>query len=177
MPAGRRHRQSEVTVTFDEFLRAEMAGLARFAGALTGDHHLAEDVLSDALMITSARWGRIGRMDNPVGYVRRVVVTTFLSERRKARRRRTEATADLNVLDRAGHDPHEAVHGRDAIERLLANLTAQQRAAVVLRYLFDRPDEDIAAVLSCSAATVRSHLSHARAALRLAAAPAERGTS
>lgn len=41
-----------------------MAGLARFAGALTYDHHPAEDVLSDALVIASTRWGRIARMEN-----------------------------------------------------------------------------------------------------------------
>ncbi|GAA4599224.1 RNA polymerase sigma-70 factor (sigma-E family) [Actinoplanes octamycinicus] len=162
-------------MTFEEFLRAEMAGLARFAGALTGDHHLAEDILSDALMVVSARWGRIRQMENPLAYVRRTVVTTFLSERRKTRRRRTQATADLAVLDRAGDDPHTAVDSRDTVVRLLTHLTAHQRVAVILRYLFDRTDEDIADVLACSPGTVRSHLSHARAALRLAATTAERG--
>ncbi|BCJ45048.1 RNA polymerase sigma24 factor [Actinoplanes ianthinogenes] len=162
-------------MTFEEFLRAEMAGLARFAGALTGDHHLAEDILSDALMVVSTRWGRIRRMENPLGYVRRTVVTTFLSERRKTRRRRTQATADLGVLDRAGDDPHATVDARDAVVRLLTHLSAHQRVAVVLRYLFDRTDEEIADALACSPGTVRSHLSHARAALRLAATTAERG--
>lgn len=37
-----------------------------------------------------------------------------------------------------------------------------------MRYVLDEPDERIAAALSCSAATVRSHLAHARATLRLA---------
>lgn len=162
-------------MTFEDFLHAEMPGLARFAGALAGDHHLGEDVLSDALLIVSTRWRRISAMAHPLSYVRRVIVRVFLSERRRTRRRRTETTADLQVLDRPGDDPHEAVEGRDAIERLLAGLTPKQRAAVVLRYVFDQTDEDIADVLSCSAGTVRSHLSHARATLRLAAVPAERG--
>src|SRR5256885_9356566 len=38
-------------VRFEDFLRGEMPGLAVFAGALTGDHHLAEDVLSEALLL------------------------------------------------------------------------------------------------------------------------------
>ncbi|WIM95016.1 sigma-70 family RNA polymerase sigma factor [Actinoplanes oblitus] len=162
-------------MTFEEFLRAEMAGLARFAGALTGDHHLAEDILSDALLVVSARWGRIRQMENPLGYVRRTVVTTFLSERRKTRRRRTESTADLAVLDRACDDPHAAADDRDAVARLLARLSPYQRVAVSLRYLFDRTDDEIAEILACAPSTVRSHLSHARAALRLAATTAERG--
>ncbi|MFI1996449.1 sigma-70 family RNA polymerase sigma factor [Actinoplanes sp. NPDC020271] len=163
-------------MTFDEFLNAEMAGLARLAGALTGDRHLAEDVLSDALLLASTRWRRIARMDHPAAYVRRMVVNVYLSEHRKAQRRRTEPTSDLSLLDRtSGEDPQTTVASRDAMERLLTQLTPQQRTAVVLRYVLDQTDDDIAATLSCTPGTVRSHLSHARAALRLAAISAERG--
>lgn len=163
-------------MTFDEFLSSEMGSLTRVAGALTGDRHLAEDVLSDALLLASTRWRRIARMDHPAAYVRRIVINVYLSEHRKARRRRTEPTAELGLLDRpSGEDPQATIESRDTVERLLAPLPPQQRAAVVLRYLFDQTDDDIAAALSCSTSTVRSHLSHARAALRLAAIPAERG--
>jgi RNA polymerase sigma-70 factor (sigma-E family) len=160
-------------MTFEEFLRAEMGGLARFSGALCGDRHLAEDVLSDALLAASARWGRIARMEHPAAYVRRIVLTTYLSESRKRKRRRTDVTDDAAVLDRAGPDVLRTVEERDEIRRLLAGLSPPQRAAVVLRYLCDQPDQEIAAALGCSAATVRSHLSHARSAMRLAAATNE----
>jgi RNA polymerase sigma-70 factor (sigma-E family) len=170
------HRDGD-TVTFEEFLQTEMAGLARFAGALTGDHHLAEDVLSDALLTTSLRWHRIAPMEHPLAYVRRIVVSTFLSERRKQRRRRTHTTADPGVLDQAHTDPHNLIDGRTEVKQLLSQLSPQQRTAMVLRYLFDQTDEDIAEALNCSTATVRSHLSHARTALRLNAETAERGRS
>jgi RNA polymerase sigma factor (sigma-70 family) len=124
-------------------------------------------VLSDALLTASTRWGRIGRMEYRPAYVRRIVLTAFLSESRKTRRRRTEATSDMTLLDGAGGDAYLAVDQRDEVKRLLATLTPQQRAAVALRYLFDQTDDEIAAALNCSAATVRSHLSHARSALRL----------
>lgn len=162
-------------MTFDDFIRAEMAGLVRFAGALTGDDHHAEDVLSDALLAVSSRWHRISRMDRPLAYVRRAVVNTFLSDRRKARRRATDSTGDMAALDRPGDDPHRVIEDRDAVRRLLELLTSQQRTAVVLRYLLDQSDVEIAEVMGCTPATVRSHLSHARAALRLVAIPAERG--
>lgn len=161
-------------MTFDDFIRAEMAGLVRFAGALTGDDHHAEDMLSDALLAVSTRWYRISRMDHPLAYVRRAVVNAFLSDRRKARRRATDSTADLAVLDRPDDDPHRVIEDRDVVRRLLASLTPQQRTAVVLRYLLDQSDPEIAEVMGCTSATVRSHLSHARAALRLVASP--RGT-
>jgi RNA polymerase sigma-70 factor (sigma-E family) len=155
-------------MTFDDFVRAELGELTRFAGALTGDHALAEDVLSDALLKVGRRWRRISRMDSQVGYVRRVVVTTFLSDRRKEGRRRTEPTDDLATLDRPSPDHAAAVVARDEVDRLLAALPRPQRVAIVLRYLLDETDEQIADVLGCTPGTVRSHLSHARAALRLA---------
>jgi RNA polymerase sigma factor (sigma-70 family) len=161
-------------MTFDEFLRAEMTGLARFSGALCGDRHLAEDVLSDALLTASGRWARIARMQHPLAYVRRIVLTTFLSEARRTQRRRTDVTADPAALDRAGADAYETVDRQDEIRRLLATLAPQQRAAVVLRYLLDQTDDEIAAALGCAPATVRSHLSHARSALRLTAATERR---
>jgi DNA-directed RNA polymerase specialized sigma24 family protein len=43
----------------------------------------------------------------------------------------------------------------------------------VLRYLLDESDEQIAGALGCTTGTVRSHLSRARATLRLVAADGE----
>jgi RNA polymerase sigma-70 factor (sigma-E family) len=159
----------EGAVTFDEFLRAEMGTLSRFAGALAGDRYLAEDMLSDALLKVARRWRRISTLDDPAAYVRRVVVTTFIDDRRKAQRRRTSPSDDVALLDRPVADPADAVVEREEVIRLLGALPAQQKAAVVLRYLLDEPDERIAEALGCSTGTVRSHLSRARATLRLVA--------
>lgn len=156
-------------MTFDDFLRAELSALTRFAGALAADRHLAEDVLSDALLKVATRWRRISALDDPAAYVRRVVVTTYLSDRRKARRRRTVPAADVPPFERPGPDASVTVIARDEVAGLLAELPGQQRAAIVLRYLFDETDEHIAQALGCSPSTVRSHLFHARAALRLTA--------
>jgi RNA polymerase sigma factor (sigma-70 family) len=67
----------------------------------------------------------------------------------------------------------DAVVGRAEVARLLAVLPAQQKAAIALRYLLDESDEQIASALGCSTGTVRSHLSRARATLRLVAADGE----
>ena len=156
-------------MTFEDFVRAELVALTRFAGAVTGDRALAEDVLSDALLKVSRQWGRLSGMDDPARYVRRVITTTYLSDRRRAGRRRTVPVGDLSVLGGSVPDPSAEVITRDEVEHLLALLPPQQKVAVVLRYLLDETDDHIAEVLGCTPATVRSHLSHARAALRLSA--------
>lgn len=157
---------------FDEFVTAEIDGLARYAGVLTRDRQLAHDVLVDALLVASATWPRIGRMDNPLGYVRRIVVTTFLADRRRDARRRTHPVPDVADVAAAGpatRDGGGAVEDRDETDRLLATLPRQQRAALVLRYYLDWPDEEIGLALGCTTGTVRSHISRALASLRVTA--------
>ena len=156
-------------MTFDEFVNTELDGLIRFSAALAGDRYLAEDILSDALVKVAVQWRRVSAAADPVAYVRRVVVTTYLADRRKARRRRTEPTSDLSILDRPAMDQTDAVLVREEVASLLARLPPQQKAVIVLRYLFDEPDDRIARALGCTTGTVRSHLSLARATLRLAA--------
>jgi RNA polymerase sigma-70 factor (sigma-E family) len=159
-------------VDFDEFVHAELGALTRFAGALTGDRYLGEDMLSDALLKVASRWRRIAKADDPAAYVRRVVVNTYLSDRRKAKRRNTMVTSDEWLLDRPSPDMAADVANRQDVAALLAQLPPQQKAAVVLRYMLDQTDDQIAAALNCSTGTVRSHLSRARATLRLVASPA-----
>ena len=117
--------------------------------------------MGDALVKVARQWRKVSTADDPEAYVRRIVVTTYLSDRRKFQRRRTTPTADPAILDRPVPDTAEEVLSRDEIARLIARLPQQQKAAVVMRYVLDEPDERIAAALNCSAATVRSHLAHA----------------
>lgn len=61
----------------------------------------------------------------------------------------------------ASPDAGEASADRDEVYRLLRQLPARQRAAVVLRNYADYSDTAIAAVLGCSTSTVRSQISRA----------------
>jgi len=160
-------------VDFETFVRAEIGGLTRYAGVLVRDRQLAHDVLADALIAASARWSRIAAMTNPLGYVQRMVVTTFLADRRTSARRRTDPTDPVDLAAHAevhrgstSPDPAGSAGDRDQVERLLLALPRQQRAALVLRYYLDWPDGEIAQALGCAPATVRSHLSRALATLR-----------
>jgi hypothetical protein len=55
-------------MTFEEFAATWLPGVLRFAGVLTADRALAEDVVREVLIRTHARWNRIGAMD-PSGVV------------------------------------------------------------------------------------------------------------
>jgi RNA polymerase sigma-70 factor (sigma-E family) len=160
-------------VTFEEFVSARLGALIRYATVVTWDPYLAEDITQDVLVRAQARWGRIGRLDAPEQYVKRMVLNEFLSWRR--RRAAHLMFVPRETLD--GMSPHEpdrtgAVDDRDLTRRLIAGLPAKHRAAISLRYYEDLSDEQIAELLGCRTGTVRSYLSRGLAALR-EALPAE----
>jgi RNA polymerase sigma-70 factor (sigma-E family) len=147
---------------FAEFVGAALPTLLRFGHLLTGSPAEAEDLVQEALARSMRRWRR-ERPDDPVAYVRKVMVNTHLTRwRRWGSRVRLgevpEIAADDARLERS--------HDRDALRRALAALPPGQRAVIVLRYLEDMPDDAIAALLGCQPATVRSQAFRGLAALR-----------
>jgi len=50
---------------FEEFAAARLPAVLRFAGVLTGDRALAEDVVQEVLIRASRRWDQIGGLDRP----------------------------------------------------------------------------------------------------------------
>jgi hypothetical protein len=72
-------------MSFEEFVAARLRTLLQYAVALTGNRELAQDVVQEALARAYLRWRRIGRMDRPELYVRRMITNEFLSIRRRKR--------------------------------------------------------------------------------------------
>jgi RNA polymerase sigma-70 factor (sigma-E family) len=149
---------------FDEFVHGRGRALLRFAYVLSGDAHLAEDLVQEVLARVHRRWDKITTMDHPEAYVRAAIVRQFLSWRR--RRASTEAILS-EVPEPAGLDePQQRVLARDQMWRLLAGLPRAQRAVLVLRFYCDLPDDEIATVLGRAESTVRSQASRALARMR-----------
>jgi RNA polymerase sigma-70 factor (sigma-E family) len=147
----------------DQFVRAHAAELLRAAMLLTGSQSRAEDLVQDTLTRLLPKWHRVSQAQSPLAYVRRSLVNRYLSQRRLM------SSRDVLVWDvpeAAGRDVADDVVVKKAVEQLLAALPVRQRAAVVLRYYEDLPDAEIAAILSCRVATVRSMVSRALGVLR-----------
>ena len=71
----------------------------------------------------------------------------------------------LDGPDRRARDT-DAVDDRHSLLPVLRELPARQRAVLVLRYLCDLADEDVAATLGISTGTVRSQAARGLATLR-----------
>ena len=148
--------------SFEEFARARLPALLRFAHAVCGDPHTAADLVQDALERTGVHWSRIDRTGDAEAYVRRAIINGRTSRWRKLRR---ESLVDV-VPERPPYDdrpPHD-----DGLWQLLATLPRRQRAVLVLRYYEDMSEQQIAATLGCAPGTVKSQASKALAKLRAA---------
>ncbi len=151
-------------MTFEEFLGARGAVMARFARALCGDREIAEDVLQEVLLRAHGQWHRIAPMDHPEAYLRRMIVNEHLSwRRRSSRQTRLIVTGPLATVP----DPAVQAGNEAQVRALLAELPRRQRAAVVLRYFCDLSDAEIAHAMACSPGTVRAYLSRAMARMRV----------
>ncbi len=148
---------------FAEFVAGRSAELLRLAYVLTADHYAAEDLLQSALTKAAARWGRIHSA--PEGYVRQIMYREQVSWwRRRARR---PVTVVARVPERPGQDQMVMVEARLALRDALLALPPGKRAMLVLRYLEDLPEAQVADILGCSVGTVRSQTHKAIAQLRL----------
>ncbi|MEV4507523.1 SigE family RNA polymerase sigma factor [Dactylosporangium sp. NPDC049525] len=145
-----------------EYFQPRLPQLHRLAVMLCGDADRADDIVQATVTTLFARWRQVRQVDNLDAYVRRSVVNTFLSERRRFWFRvvLTETLPD-----------RPAVTGQPADERLeiraaLRTLPPKQQAVLVLRFLCDLPVGDVAELVGCSPGTVKSQTSDGLAKLR-----------
>jgi RNA polymerase sigma-70 factor (sigma-E family) len=148
---------------FDAWVAARGPALLRLAWALTGSRTEGEDLVQDALAKALPRWSRIAGMDDPEGYLRRMVVNEHVSRwRRLGRRERLVA----DVPDRPVAPRDAAYDERERLWQACRTLPRDQRVAVVLRFYEQLEYAEIAALTGVREGSVRSRVSRGIAALR-----------
>jgi RNA polymerase sigma factor (sigma-70 family) len=128
--------------------------LRRLAYLMTGQSAIADEIVHDAFLRIHDRWHEL---DAPAGYLRTTVVNLCRAWGNRAvmareRTPRTGGTVDPPELDETWE--------------LLARLPHDQRVVLVLRYYEDLADHDIAALMGCKPATVRTRIHRALRKLR-----------
>lgn len=128
--------------------------LVRTAYVLLGSRHEAEEVVHDALLALRRRWDTV---DQPGAYLR----TSVVNGARGVLRRR-------EVAERFRPDPPPPGQPDGLVELrdLVLDLPWKQRTAIVLRYVADLPDAEIARHLDVEPATVRSLVARGLGRLR-----------
>jgi RNA polymerase sigma-70 factor (sigma-E family) len=156
-------RPPEAAQAFHEYVESRTPSLLRTAYLLTGNAADAEDLVQSVLAKTYLAWDRIEDQAALDGYVRKAMVNTHISwwRRRKLEEYPTDVIPDQAVADHA-----VASDLQESLRRAIDRLPERMRAAVVLRYLEDMTEPEVAEVLGISLGTVKSTVSRAVAKLR-----------
>ncbi|HEU5269170.1 MAG TPA: SigE family RNA polymerase sigma factor [Jatrophihabitans sp.] len=144
--------------------------LTRFAYLICGDRDRAEDLVQDVLLAMHRRFGPVLPLADPVAYARRAIVNGNISWSRRSVSREIP-TERLPEASTGFAEPD------DQLWQLLGTLGRRQRAVLVLRYYLGYPDVDIAEMLGCRRATVRSLAARGLAELRVRLSAAQPGAS
>lgn len=154
----RRTQADDEFRAFYERLQPRAVAVAR---RLVHDGGAAEDLAAEAFARAYARWSSVRRHPNPDAWLLRVVGNVSVDHVRRAARR----------PDPGDHSTRHDPSADDATLRIdltdaMAHLSGRQQEVVVLRYLADLPEEDVAASLGMSTGSVKTHLHRATAKLR-----------
>lgn len=117
------------------------------AAALLGRPDVAEEVTQEAMLGLATRWDEV---DAPYGYVRRSVVNGCHDYLRRVR---------LERRFRRGSRPADQVVSAPVVDetlRLLEGLSPRRQVALALRFHDGLDYSEIADILDCREATVRS---------------------
>lgn len=147
---------------FGEYVAARWPRLVRAAVLLGCSPHEAEDVVQAALTRCLVKWSKVQRADDRDAYVHRILVNTFIDQRRRMWRGEvpTEHLPEGEVPDATA-----ATVDAVGLDRALAALGPDQRIAIVLRYYLDLTEAQMASVLGVAPGTVKSRVSRALTAL------------
>jgi RNA polymerase sigma factor (sigma-70 family) len=124
------------------------------AYVVLGDRGESEDIAQETLARALVRWKKVSAYAEP--WVVRVAGNLAIDRVRRQQRARGVPTHDVPALDAQRID----------LQRALIALSPKQREVVLLRYVADLPEAEVAHELGCSVGTVKTHASRGLASLR-----------
>lgn len=144
--------------SFEAFFAAEHQSVARAVALSFGDIDLAKQATDEAFVRALEAWPRVSRMGSPAGWTYKVALhVARRTASRDARRRQIELAAQRGDGSLEHHPDLLVFHQR------IAGLPERQRIAVVLRFVVDMTEAEIAEAMGVRRGTVSATL---RAALQ-----------
>ncbi len=152
---------------FEVFLAEESGAVLRVARRLMGDEEAARDLSQDALLKAHQRLDSFRGEASLKTWVIRIAVNEGLKRLRRRRlkdrvtgwMRSGQATAGYGLARAASPEQEAGLREQmETLDRVLDQLPARQRTALVLRYIEGMGIEEIAGVLGVGPGTVKTHL-------------------
>lgn len=153
----------------DQALESHMRRMFGLIYRMVGNLHDAQDLTHDAMVKALRHRKQLQDNRKAAQWLNRIAVNTALDFVRRRSR------VPFHELDRepparnAADNPADRVARRERrawIEQGLRLLSDRERTALLLRDFQELPAREVAAIMGCSPATVRSHISNARVKFR-----------
>jgi RNA polymerase sigma factor (sigma-70 family) len=158
----------------EQVARRAMTIALRTAAGIVGSREQAADIAQDVALDALKSVGRLREPAAFDAWVRKIAVRHTLRALRVQRARPAEIPVGLSwdLSDLAADEPDRdlLIAARGVLSQALMTLPPRQRMALVLRYVHDLNDREIAAALGCRRGTANALLSRGRATLRESAA-------
>jgi RNA polymerase sigma-70 factor (ECF subfamily) len=161
----------------DAFAQLAAGAVTRLDAAarlILRDRELARDAVQEALV---RAWRDLPGLRDPDrfdAWLHRLIVRACIDQARIRSRRPIEVEIDP-ILDAPTPDESQAIVDRDQIDRVLAHLTPEHRALVVLHYYLELPLPEAAGLLGIPLGTAKSRLHRAIGSLRRTLGPDSHG--
>ena len=148
---------------FESFVEGNHERLFGALCLLTKDRYEAEEIAQEAFVRILERWDRVRAVDDPTAYLFRTAMNVFRKRYRRAllSLRRAAAIAPRD-------DFVERIEAQDLVVRAIAQLSRDQRAALIVTSLLGYSSDEAAQILGVRSSTVRARATRARTALRVA---------
>jgi RNA polymerase sigma-70 factor (ECF subfamily) len=151
---------------FATFFDDEHRSLFKLLYFVTGNRAEAADLMQDAFLKLWERWERIDQIADPRAYLFRVALNA------SRMRARTALRAARRLLPMASsRDPFDEVNLREDVRKMLLELTARQRTALVLLDMYGYDSNEAAQIMGIRPSTARVLATQGRAVLRVSGGP------
>jgi RNA polymerase sigma-70 factor (ECF subfamily) len=151
----------------ERFVNENLRRVFRQIYRMVGNVHDAQDLTQEAFIKALQRQDQLKDELKAAHWLSRIATNTALDFLR--RHGRVSFCEITEAPESHTETPEAAVlrsEQRDWLAAGLDRLTPRERAALVLRDMQDMPAEEVARLLDCSKATVRSHIANARTKLK-----------
>ncbi len=139
----------------------------RYAYHMLGDPGLAEECLADTFKrFLQAIQGKKGPHTHLKAYLYRIAHNWITDHYRYRSNRDVELSENL-IDDKP--DPHAEVHGkfeREYLQKIMQKLTPEQQQVIILRYVEEYDNEEVAKIMNKSVGSVKAMQHRALTALR-----------
>lgn len=150
---------------FTEIVKRRQSRVRRFMYRLCRDPELGDDLAQQVFLTTWRGLGRLRAVAAFDGWLKRIMVTTWLEE---LRRRKIVFAEEVDPESSGGH--RESTAERIDLDAALASLPPAMRLCLVLAYDDGMSHAEIAALTKLPLGTVKSHVARGAARLREALA-------